>query len=213
LENICELAGGHVQARCPACAEGGNDRSGEHLRIYSDGRLGCCVHPKDREHRKRIWALAGRKLHPLSPGSFSLRIKTSPVLPAVWSVKSALTGFAARTLRTPIFNPRAYAIGIDIPMYMCKDSDNGVLPVLTPLPPSINQTTTADLARTVARPDGQTPMRLPFLTAGGTLAIPFDSDPMYHWWKGGQSVEQTRAEVLARMKAEDDHRTTLPAPS
>ena len=40
-------------------------------------------------------------------------------------------------------------------------------------------------------------MRLPFLTAGGTLSIPFDSDPKYHWWKvGGQSVEQTRAEVL-----------------
>ncbi len=60
LEKVRELAGGIVQARCPACAEGGNDRSGEHLRIYPDGRFGCCVHPKDGEHRKRIWALGWR---------------------------------------------------------------------------------------------------------------------------------------------------------
>jgi len=42
----------------------------------------------------------------------------------------------------------------------------------------------------------------PFLTAGGDLSIPFDSDPKYHWWKGGQSVKQTRAEVLAKMEAQ-----------
>ena len=78
-----------------------------------------------------------------------------------------------------------------MPIY--KDSDNDVLPVLTPLP-----RTTANLPRTVAVPDGQALIRLPFLTADGTLSIPFDSDPKYHWWKlGGQSVEQTRAEVLA----------------
>ena len=44
-------------------------------------------------------------------------------------------------------------------------------------------------------------LRVPYLTAGGTLVIPFDSDPKYHWWKTGQSVEQTRAEVVARLKA------------
>lgn len=43
---------------------------------------------------------------------------------------------------------------------------------------------------------------LPYLTPGGTLVIPFASDPKYHWWKGGQSVDCTRAEVLKRMKAE-----------
>ena len=45
------------------------------------------------------------------------------------------------------------------------------------------------------------PLRVPFMTPGGTLVIPFDSDPKYHWWKGGQSVASTRAEVLARMAA------------
>lgn len=45
-------------------------------------------------------------------------------------------------------------------------------------------------------------LRVPFLTPGGTLVIPFDSDPKYHWWKpGGQSVASTCAEVLARMAA------------
>src|SRR3954464_11638667 len=58
LENVVNV-GESKQARCPACAEAGHDRKGEHLRIYADGRFGCCVHPKDREHRKRIFALAG----------------------------------------------------------------------------------------------------------------------------------------------------------
>ena len=43
--------------------------------------------------------------------------------------------------------------------------------------------------------------REPFLTADGDLSIPFDSDPKYHWWKGGQSVKQTLAEVKARAEA------------
>ena len=59
LEKVRDLADGVVQAQCPACAESGGDRKGEHLRVYPDGRFGCCVHPKDREHRRRIHALAG----------------------------------------------------------------------------------------------------------------------------------------------------------
>lgn len=86
LEKVRELAGGIVQARCPACAESGGDRKGEHLRIYPDGRYGCCVHPKDGEHRKRIFALAGVR----KPGTFTLRLKTPLALPAARSVKAAL---------------------------------------------------------------------------------------------------------------------------
>jgi hypothetical protein len=41
---------------------------------------------------------------------------------------------------------------------------------------------------------------LPFLTAGGDLSIPFDSPERYHWWRGGQSVAETLAEVKERMK-------------
>ena len=59
LENARRLANGRVRARCPACAANGQDKSGEHLIIEVDGRFGCAVHPRDREHRKQIWALAG----------------------------------------------------------------------------------------------------------------------------------------------------------
>ena len=44
--------------------------------------------------------------------------------------------------------------------------------------------------------------KLPYLTAGGTLVIPFDSPERYHWWKPDgerQSVATTLAEVRSRM--------------
>jgi hypothetical protein len=44
--------------------------------------------------------------------------------------------------------------------------------------------------------------RQPYLTVGGDLVIPFDSDPKYHWWKGGQSVRRTLAEVRAKLEGE-----------
>lgn len=31
------------------------------------------------------------------------------------------------------------------------------------------------------------PLRVPYLTPSGTLVIPFDSDPKYHWWKSKSS--------------------------
>jgi hypothetical protein len=229
LEKVRELAGGIVQARCPACAEGGNDRSGEHLRIYPDGRFGCCVHPKDGEHRKRIFALVGVR----KPGNFSLRLNTPSALPATQSVKAALTGFTARTVRTPFsesvttefkasqvsqdsdrcqtdlqskyfrtvrtafLHPYAYAredtTNIDTPVYMCKDLASAVLPVLAGFEGKAGPTPSA-------APCGEPPLRLPFLTAGGDLSIPFDSPVRYHWWRGGQSVAETLLEVKERMK-------------
>ena len=61
IEKLVELGDGMRRGRCPACAEAGGDRKGQHLRIYPDGKFGCCVHPADNEHRKRIFALAGEK--------------------------------------------------------------------------------------------------------------------------------------------------------
>src|SRR5512137_2673525 len=97
LEKARELAGGIVQAGCPACAEGGGDRKGEHLRIYPDGRYGCCVHPKDAQHRKRIFALAGER----ERRQFTVKVATAvrPAEPAR-SVRGDLAE-ALRTLRTP----------------------------------------------------------------------------------------------------------------
>jgi len=208
LEKVRELAGGIVQARCPACAEGGNDRSGEHLRIYPDGKFGCCVHPKDTEHRKRIWALAGVR----KPGIFSLRLKSPPAMPAPMSVKTVLS---VRTPRTPKTNSK-----IGVPAVPTTPVDESRTP----------RTGKVELCAR-AREDGSTPNidtgdflvrledlgsavrdvrpvlppvvadeRLPFLTAGGDLSIPFDSPERYHWWRGGQSVAETLLEVKERMK-------------
>jgi len=35
----------------------------------------------------------------------------------------------------------------------------------------------------------------PYFTTDGTLRIPFGCDPKYHWWKGGQSMKKTIAEL------------------
>ncbi len=53
--------GGKLIARCPACAELGADKSGEHLFVADDGRFGCIANagPAGADHRKRIWKLAG----------------------------------------------------------------------------------------------------------------------------------------------------------
>ena len=51
--------GGGCIARCPACAAQGSDKTGNHLRVFADGRYGCCAFPGDAEHRKEIYRLAG----------------------------------------------------------------------------------------------------------------------------------------------------------
>lgn len=229
LEKVRELAGGMVQARCPACAEGGNDRSGEHLRIYPDGRFGCCVHPKDGEHRKRIWALAGCKLHLSPAASVSLRLKSPPALPPAQSVKAVLTAFDRGTLGTGK-SESVCPVSHDSSQVDLKISEFGTLGtgIVELRARAREDSTTAnidrqdfheqleDLASPVpsvpsagvleppsAAPCGEPPLRLPFLTAGGDLSIPFDSPERYHWWKpDGErlSVAETLAEVKERMK-------------
>jgi hypothetical protein len=199
LEKVRKLANGVMQARCPACAEGGSDKTGEHLRIYADGRYGCCVHPKDTQHRKRIFALAGAVGTASKRRSFTVRAVTTQPMEAGRSILDALTDFPRtlrtgksesvssekgsngdfRTLRTPISNPRAYGREDSGNVHIYKDWEKGVLSVLS-----------RDPSR----------QKLPFLTGDGTLSIPFDSPECYHWWKpDGKrlTVREIRAEVLA----------------
>jgi hypothetical protein len=70
VEKLVELGDGMKRGRCPACAEAGGDRKGQHLRIYPDGKFGCCVHPQDSEHRGRIFALAGER----KPKGITIRV-------------------------------------------------------------------------------------------------------------------------------------------
>lgn len=193
LEKVREFASGIVQARCPACAESGGDRKGEHLRIYPDGAYGCCVYPKDGEHRKRIHALAGVR----SKKSFTIRLAPVPTVHPPTSIKSCLlaayTPPAAipetripetacscesdpdvRTLRTPFFQSRAYA---KEELYTYKDLENAVLPVLT----------------------GASRLQLPFLSPDGTLVIPFGSPDRYHWWRP-DGDRFTVAQIISELK-------------
>lgn len=39
------------------------------------------------------------------------------------------------------------------------------------------------------------PKVIPYITDRGSLVIPFDSDPKYHYWAGGQSIEKTLLEL------------------
>lgn len=81
LEKVKHQSNGRIIARCPACAEDGSDKTGNHFFMSQDGKFGCCIYSgsEGKEHRKRIFALVG-----------------------IAEKKSG-------TLGTPISNPYAYA--------------------------------------------------------------------------------------------------------
>lgn len=62
LEKV-KRRGSNTIARCPACAESGSDRKGEHLLINDAGQFGCVLFPgqNGQQHRQRIFELAGVK--------------------------------------------------------------------------------------------------------------------------------------------------------
>jgi hypothetical protein len=227
LEKVRKLENGIVQARCPACAEGGADRAGNHLRIMADGRFGCCIHPKSGEHRKRIFALAGEK----SPGTFTVRVKVAKVAVEAQSVKAALTRFTLGTpgtgetesvksvpsnpspqthplgtLGTPFSNPYAYRKNLS---HMYKGLGMGVPSVLSDSELALGH----DLQPTAQQPEVSQPLshvgeKLPYLTADGTLVIPFDSPERYHWWKP-DGDRLSVAEIMAEVKERINNAVTI----
>lgn len=61
--------GGKTLGRCPACAESGADKRGEHLMIAEDGKFACVAFPGPAgdAHRQRVFELAGeRRTQPCS---------------------------------------------------------------------------------------------------------------------------------------------------
>lgn len=204
LQCLADAADGGKQARCPACAELGHDRKGEHLRIYADGRFGCCVHPKDREHRKRIFALAGDS----EPKAIRVKVANAKTratiqtgvlgrLGRLFESQNGNTVTTAEhlgTLGTPFSYLRAHAREDDLYIHNLKEFETGVPSV----PTDEHDFDCAEPVPSVPRclRTATTPNK-PHLLTDGTLVIPFSSDDRFHWWKGGQSIAQTRAEVLA----------------
>ena len=238
LENLVTLADGAQRARCPACAEAGQDGKGEHLRIYPDGRFGCCVFVRDREHRRRIFALAGDR------ESRGIELK-APALKTAVEVQSGILGRLGRVFTNPkqgVGKPSDSSEGSDgsdasfqvgeaieeartlrtaVSESKTPAADlygNGEFDFRTPRTPisylraygekmdGIEEIDMCGCAPT--RKEFSTGVRgvreqepaFPHLLADGTLVIPFDSAERYHWWKGGQSVATTRAELEATYK-------------
>lgn len=204
LENVVELSNGAKRARCPACAEAGQDRTGEHLRIYPDGKFGCCVFAGNREHRKRIFALAGIREQKAIRMRVTVPKPTVPVQCGLLGRLGRLFGDVAKATATPV--GEVGTLGTGQYLYTCgkkspenEECNKKVIEFQTCVP---------NVPVGEIRLESETPVpsvpseeKLPFLTPGGDLSIPFDSPDRYHWWKGGQSVASTRAEVLARMAA------------
>jgi hypothetical protein len=235
LQKVVELGEGVKRARCPACAEGGSDKSGQHLRIYPDGKFGCCVYPGDVEHRKRIYALAGER------GQRGIKVRLASAK-AVQAIQSGVLGRLGRTFGSPDGPDGVVEVESEI-----LDSEEGR--TLRTGEPNWNIDTekretelrtartgqtecTGDLynyERTLRTPQLSLVLqqedseieknkiriykdfdrgvrcvrvkeKLPHLTEAGDLVIPFDSPERYHWWKRGQSVKETLAELRERAK-------------
>jgi hypothetical protein len=231
LERLVDLADGVKRSRCPACAEKGQDRTGEHLRIAADGKFGCCVFPGDREHRKQIFAIAGER----NRQAIKIRVEsakpTGPLQSGILerlgclfssqanhpdapdgagevqthfeTVRTLRTGLPdsnhgtalgdplstneIRTPRTPLKYSRVYKEKIPSVEgdHVCtlREYREGVR--------SVREGEEAKQPRESADKKG----RVPHFTLGGTLVVPFDSPQRFHWWKSGQSVALTLADL------------------
>jgi len=139
LQNVCGR-GKKVIARCPACAESGHDRKGEHLVIDAEGRFGCVIYPGDRsdakEHRKRIFSLCGdRAVKPLyvrpareTKCTGRLGRGAESEAPAA-ALKSGLLGRLGREFQTHLEPSRKMEKDL-FPLAELCDSQKGVLAVL-----------------------------------------------------------------------------------
>src|SRR4030095_5455907 len=105
-------------ARCPACAEAGEDRKGEHLLINEDGSFGCIIHPGNspeaKAHRKQIFALCGdREIRPLK---VSRRSKYTPIDGILQSISCHIEAVCVKILE----DGKPYSIGPKPPKLLGK---------------------------------------------------------------------------------------------
>ena len=196
LQKVRDLANGGLQAQCPACAEVGQDRKGEHLRISPEGKFGCCVFPGDRKHRSRIFALAGEDFAVGQPKAIRVRVASAK---AGASVQLDLLGRLGRVFSTPSEGQVCDSVNLGTlgtPTYSLREGEKEIS--ISKLVD--NRTSVPSVPADVRPPIVEQPkqVRLPYLTPSGDLGIPFDSPERYHWWKGGQSPDATKQELLER---------------
>lgn len=207
LRNLRELGSGGCQAQCPACAEAGQDKKGEHLRMSADGRFGCCVFPGDREHRRRIFALAG------DHGPKPIRVRVAEgkagrvgrrlVLNGDWSDVSDLSDGSdgVTTVQTEFEQVRtSRTVELEsetITSDKSRTARTGYH-LVTRNADELNSVSKLKEFEEPVRSVRNEKPRLPYLTSSGDLVIPFDSPERYHWWKGGQSPDATKRELLER---------------
>ena len=168
--------------------------------FITDGRFGCCVFPKDSDHRKRIFKLAG--VHQRQ----SVQVKVAaPNSSAV--VQTGLLGrfgrvFGSSNKTTAVPVDEVGTLGTGEYSYTSEKKDNSLVnlkgfhPCVPSVPVGVVPLEPTTPVPVVPNSAVDTPM--PFLTAGGDLSIPFASPARYHWWNGGQRVADTLAEVLAQ---------------
>ncbi len=226
LENIRHLPNGSIEARCPACAEGGHDHTGDHLLVRPDGRFGCCANPDDEQHRKRIFALVGDH----TPQR--IRVRPAAVAAHGSTIKSGILGRLGRVFSTPSKAPKlpdatdgVNQVGLDNEAFRtlrtgsaksvqgrCDDSRTLRTPQYSSaygeeLEKRINIQGVRGGASGASGPQefefelerGVRGVRMPYLMPDGVLVIPFDSPERYHWWKAGQSVVETMTELRGQV--------------
>lgn len=59
LANVDKKPNGEIIAQCPACAAAGGDTTGNHLKVYPDGKFNCVVNNKCKQHNQEILKLVG----------------------------------------------------------------------------------------------------------------------------------------------------------
>lgn len=129
------MRGGKLICRCPACAEAGADKSGEHLVILDEGRgpFRCIADPvgKGGEHSRRIFELAGERkagarAHPAPLRAQIPTVNAKPRIPELRPLNVAEMAEIARLRDWPSF------AGMDVltragllwggPVFDCSDN-------------------------------------------------------------------------------------------
>ncbi|MFC1551908.1 hypothetical protein ACFL6P_05010 [Candidatus Latescibacterota bacterium] len=104
--------GSNTIAQCPACAEDGGDRKGEHLFINDRGQFGCVLYPgaDGQTHRQRIFEMAG--MIETKGNWFEIRKPLSSPAPGHTVIQKDILGhlghiestYARKSLNAPIKN-------------------------------------------------------------------------------------------------------------